>query len=327
MPNDLIIAWPEYESALQEELSTVEFANISLQAFQVSSQSVEVLPAFARQFLPNAQILEGQSIKQSAQAILDLVPKEGSWRIHFCDAASLGDFEVTGRSKLIETALLELLKKKDRFGLKRMVDADQKSQSLIQHFSLTAGLSAVSVTDSFYPKGLVIEGGIGGRVFLEEDKRPPARAYRKLQEALLLTSLEIRRKETVVDLGSSPGSWTWVCLEIGAGVTAVDRAELDSALMENNSLKFVKGDAFTFKPEKPVDWLVSDIIAGPYRIIKLVEEWVKEKRMKKFCVTLKFKGEERRESIAQLRDVLKDTKYLIRHLENNKNEVTAIGLI
>ena len=139
MLNDLIIAWPEYESALQEELSTVEFANISPQAFQVSSGSVEVLPAFARQFLPNAQILEGQSIKQSAQAILDLVPKEGSWRIHFCDAASLGDFEVTGRSKLIETALLELLKKKDRFGLSRLVDADQKSQPLIQHFSLTAG--------------------------------------------------------------------------------------------------------------------------------------------------------------------------------------------
>jgi len=327
MPNDLIIAWPEYESALQEELSMLEFANISPQAFQVSGGAVEILPAFARQFLPNAQILEAQSIKQSAQSILELVPKEGSWKIHFCDAASLGDFEVTGRSKLIETALLELLKKKDRFGLKRMVEAGQKSQALIQHFSLTAGLSAISVTDSFYPNGFVVEGGIGGRVFIEEDKAPPARSYRKLKEALVLTGLEIKRKETVVDLGSSPGSWAWVCLENGAGVIAVDRTELDSTLMENNSLKFIKGDAFTFKPEKPVDWLVSDIIAGPYRITKLLEEWVKEKRMKKFCVTLKFKGEERRDFIGEVRAVLKDTKYLIRHLENNKNEVTAIGLV
>jgi len=58
MPNDLIIAWPEYESALQEELSMLEFANISPQAFQVSGGAVEILPAFARQFLPNAQILK-----------------------------------------------------------------------------------------------------------------------------------------------------------------------------------------------------------------------------------------------------------------------------
>jgi 23S rRNA (cytidine2498-2'-O)-methyltransferase len=137
--------------------------------------------------------------------------------------------------------------------------------------------------------------------------------------------MEISRDQTVVDLGSAPGSWSWVCLELGAKVISVDRSELSPDVMKRKKVTYIPGDAFSYFPEEPVDWLISDIIAYPDRIISMLQTWLKKGLMRNFCVTLKFKGDERGKAIESLREVLKDTQCLIRHMENNKNEITAVG--
>src|SRR5262249_9119104 len=66
-----------------------------------------------------------------------------------------------------------------------------------------------------------------GEVGLVEDRLgPPNRAYLKLWEALTLLGHHPRRGDRCLDLGSSPGGWTWALARLGVQVTSVDKAPL-----------------------------------------------------------------------------------------------------
>ena len=66
--------------------------------------------------------------------------------------------------------------------------------------------------------------------FVEDREGPPSRAYLKLWEALTRAGRWPRPGETCLDLGASPGGWTWAIAQLGAQVTAVDKAPLDPAV-------------------------------------------------------------------------------------------------
>jgi 23S rRNA (cytidine2498-2'-O)-methyltransferase len=139
----------------------------------------------------------------------------------------------------------------------------------------------------------------------------------------------IAKDETCVDLGASPGSWTWWALERGARVTAVDRSPLRDDLMRHPQMTFVRGDAFEFQPEEPVDWLLCDVIAFPERSIELLERWLRERWCRLFCVTLKFRGADEYVHLEAARQMLlaSGAAFQLRRLSSNKNEVTAFGRI
>jgi 23S rRNA (cytidine2498-2'-O)-methyltransferase len=63
-----------------------------------------------------------------------------------------------------------------------------------------------------------------GEIPVASDKAAPSRAFSKLLEAEQRLGCRIRPGETCVDLGASPGSWSYVALNRGARVIAVDRA-------------------------------------------------------------------------------------------------------
>ena len=97
--------------------------------------------------------------------------------------------------------------------------------------------------------------------------------------------------------------------------------------MRNPRLKFHQVDAFKFRPAAPVDWLLCDVIAAPQRSIDLVLEWVRERRTKRFVVTIKFKGHDEYavlDSLKQDLPPLCEELYLSR-LCANKNEVCVFG--
>lgn len=137
----------------------------------------------------------------------------------------------------------------------------------------------------------------------------------------------MQRGEVCVDLGSSPGGWAWVALRRGASVTAVDRSPLREDLMEHRRLTFVRGDAFKFEPAQPVDWLFSDVIAYPARILELLTQWVTQRWCRRFCVTIKFQGREDYAILIDYAQMLSahTTSFALRRLKVNKNEVTAYG--
>ena len=97
--------------------------------------------------------------------------------------------------------------------------------------------------------------------------------------------------------------------------------------MRNPRLKFIQADAFKFKPDTPVDWLICDIIAAPQRSIDLLLEWLREKQMRRFIVTIKFKGTDEYHLLDQLKAEAPPlcSDFRLTRLCANKNEVTAFG--
>ena len=129
-------------------------------------------------------------------------------------------------------------------------------------------------------------------------------------------------------LGSSPGSWTYVALNRGARVIAVDRSPLRADLMRHPNLMFVRGDAFRFAPPAPVDWLLCDVIAYPDRVLALLERWLTERWCRKFCATIKFRGHGDYAMLERFKTMLEESgaEFQLRRLNSNKNEVTAMGI-
>jgi len=67
----------------------------------------------------------------------------------------------------------------------------------------------------------------GEVAFVPDKTGPPNRAYLKLWEALVRLGRWPGPGERCLDLGASPGGWTYVIAKLGAQVIAVDKAPLD----------------------------------------------------------------------------------------------------
>lgn len=163
-----------------------------------------------------------------------------------------------------------------------------------------------------------------GEVELVEDKvGPPSRAYLKLWEALVRLRRWPQPGERCLDLGASPGGWTWVLAKLGADVVAIDKAPLDPRVAAMAGVEWRGESAFALEPASvgPVDWLFSDVICYPARLLRLVERWRAAGRVKNFVCTIKFQGETDHET-AEAFAALPDAEVL--HLHNNKHELTFL---
>ena len=131
------------------------------------------------------------------------------------------------------------------------------------------------------------------------------------------------------DLGASPGGWTHVLRRCGAHVTAVDRAPLAPRLMRDPQVQFVQGDAFGWRSDVPLDWVVSDVIAYPQRVLELVDAWCRPQGARRVVLQMKFKGGPDWGLIAQARAQAAAQGYVLRakHFFNDKNEVTWMGAV
>lgn len=157
--------------------------------------------------------------------------------------------------------------------------------------------------------------------FAENKIDPPSRAYLKLWEAFSLLRRWPQPGETCMDLGASPGGWTWVLSELGAQVTAVDRSPLDPRLSASPLVSFRSGNAFSIQPDdvESLDWLVCDVICYPEKLYEYVQTWIQSGRCHNFVCTLKFQGAEH---YAIIEKFAKIPHSRLLHLYNNKHELT-----
>lgn len=163
-----------------------------------------------------------------------------------------------------------------------------------------------------------------GEVELVEDKvGPPSRAYLKLWEALVRLRRWPQPGERCLDLGASPGGWTWVLAKLGAGVIAVDKAPLDPKVAAMPGVAWRGESAFGLDPASigPVDWLFSDVICYPARLLKLVERWRATGHVRNFVCTIKFQGKTDHDT-AEAFAAIPGAEVL--HLHNNKHELTFL---
>jgi 23S rRNA (cytidine2498-2'-O)-methyltransferase len=156
--------------------------------------------------------------------------------------------------------------------------------------------------------------------FIEDHIGPPSRAYLKLWEALVRFGRWPGAGERCLDLGASPGGWTWVLAGLGADVTAVDKAPLVASVAAMPGVTERLDSAFGMAPE-PVDWLFSDIIAYPDRLLALVRRWIDAGVVRHIVCTIKFQGATDHDSAEAFAAI---PGGQVVHLFHNKHELTFL---
>ena len=154
--------------------------------------------------------------------------------------------------------------------------------------------------------------------FVEDRDGPPNRAYLKLWEACARLGVWPCPGQICMDLGAAPGGWTWALAGLGARVIAVDKAPLDPRIAAMPGVTARRESAFAIAPA-PVDWLFSDIVAYPERLLTLLQRWIAAEAAQRIVCTIKFQGQTDHaaaEALAALPGVR------LMHLLHNKHELT-----
>ncbi len=160
----------------------------------------------------------------------------------------------------------------------------------------------------------------GAPFFVEDRTGPPSRAYLKFWEACTRIGAWPQPGETCLDLGAAPGGWSWAAAKLGAQVTAVDKALLAETVAAMFNIVQRPGSAFALDPE-PVDWLLSDIIAYPARLLALTRRWIDANAPRHIICTLKFQGDTDHQTAAAFAAI---PGGRVMHLFHNRHELTFV---
>lgn len=158
---------------------------------------------------------------------------------------------------------------------------------------------------------------------VEDRDGPPSRAYLKLFEALVRLRRWPTAGESCLDLGASPGGWTWLLARTGASVVAVDKAPLDADVARLPNVRWLEGSAFAHDPRDhpSVDWLCSDVICYPQRLLGLVQRWVAAGSPATMICSIKFQGPTDHGIVREFAAI--PGAHVV-HLHHNKHELTFI---
>ncbi len=163
-----------------------------------------------------------------------------------------------------------------------------------------------------------------GEIEFNEDKiNPPSRAYLKLWELFTCYGVKPTSQSQVMDLGACPGGWTWVLASLDCQVLSVDKAPLDPKIMELSNVTFLQESAFGLRPSHvgKKDWLYSDIICYPHKLLELVNRWRESGLVDNFACTIKFQEPTDFETMFKFQEI---PNSRVVHLSCNKHEVTWI---
>jgi 23S rRNA (cytidine2498-2'-O)-methyltransferase len=171
---------------------------------------------------------------------------------------------------------------------------------------------------------------------LSMPRSAPSRATLKLAEAFATflgddQAKLLRPGMRAVDLGAAPGGWTWQLAQRGIEVIAVDNGPLKGDVANDPLVTHVRRDGLTFRPHKPVDWLVCDIVMQPIRIGELVANWLARGDARRAIFNLKLPMKKRYDEVrrceGRIRDILSRARQrhtlMLRQLYHDREEVTG----
>jgi 23S rRNA (cytidine2498-2'-O)-methyltransferase len=164
----------------------------------------------------------------------------------------------------------------------------------------------------------------------------PSRSAAKLAEALVVflgdeANDVLRPGMRAVDLGAAPGGWSWLLAERGLRVTAVDNGPLKEPVASDPLVTHVRADGLHFRPRRPVDWLVCDIVERPARIAELVAGWIADGAARFAIFNLKLPMKKRDEEVARCAQIIEARlaraevahDFALRQLYHDREEVTG----
>ena len=293
---------------------------------------------FERQRLRDALRVEADALKAQVREIFrrvmpPIVGADRPWTAHVFAVDPTGSDSPAARARNLERVLLEFCRERFTRVWRRYAPPDAlpwpDSPALVLNVAVaTAGTwaCAMPLRELSDPR----PGGIHRMAF---DPAAPARSYMKVEEAFDLMGERPARGQTVVDLGASPGGWSYAFLKRGCAVTAVDNGPMRLRDPERHGgrLTHVREDGVTFEPlprSRPVDWLVSDMLVSTGKNIGMLRRWFDGRWMQRFVVNVKLPQVELYPSLRPMVDYL-DTvpgvAFRLRHLYHDRREVTLFG--
>jgi len=172
---------------------------------------------------------------------------------------------------------------------------------------------------------------------LKYSKSAPSRSTLKLDEAWQTFFKKedqnnyLDRKMTAVDLGASPGGWTWQFTRRFIHVHAIDNGPMQKELMDSGLVTHLKVDGFNYRPPKPVTWMVCDIVESPKKVAKLISQWLCNGWCTYTIFNLKLPMKKRYQEVQLCKSIIiealkeHDLKYEfhLKHLYHDREEVTG----
>jgi 23S rRNA (cytidine2498-2'-O)-methyltransferase len=261
----IYITKPEFISQLTEELGEIDTVIETL----IFSKHKKINCCFALDVWLNPNIITFQSISEA----VNILRQAGKFWV-------LYPLTHIRRSRLIEGQL-------------------PKYKTLISSFPLQdeipsiGGFTLLNKNTLVYSTKRLKKWPHGACFFIEDKHNPPNRAYLKLWEALTIFNKYPKLGELALDLGASPGGWTYVLQSLGAQVTAVDKAPLAPNIASLPLVHYLQQSAFALDPatlNQPYDWVLSDIACYPERAYALIMKWMQSGKAKNIIVTIKLQG-------------------------------------
>jgi len=165
----------------------------------------------------------------------------------------------------------------------------------------------------------------------------PSRSGLKLSEALALFVGEdelpqrMRAGRVAIDLGAAPGGWSQVLANRGLRVVAVDNGPIAPDVLATQLVEHRREDAFRFRPDLPVDWMVCDVIAAPARVAALVAQWIARRWCRETIFNLKLPNRNRWQEVERCHRVIERTlaasedqhALRLKQLYHDREEVTG----
>jgi 23S rRNA (cytidine2498-2'-O)-methyltransferase len=156
----------------------------------------------------------------------------------------------------------------------------------------------------------------------------------KLEEAIVTFMTQEERARLLrpgmraVDLGAAPGGWSWLLAQSGVRVTAVDHGKLAPAVLNDGLVEHLRADAYTFKPPRPVDWLVCDVVDKPRRSAACIARWIRNGWCRHAIFNLKLPGKDRGQLLERCREEIAAAmparaQLRFRQLYHDRDEVTG----
>jgi 23S rRNA (cytidine2498-2'-O)-methyltransferase len=174
-----------------------------------------------------------------------------------------------------------------------------------------------------------------GIAHLKMPPRAPSRSTLKLDEAILFFLSKEQQEQlfglgkTAVDLGASPGGWTYQLTRRDLQVMAIDNGDMDKGLMASGQVEHIRADGFRFRPPFRVNWLVCDMIEQPSRIAELMARWIADGAAERAIFNLKLPMKKRFQEVMVCSDIISQIladqpfQLRIKHLYHDREEVTC----
>jgi 23S rRNA (cytidine2498-2'-O)-methyltransferase len=178
----------------------------------------------------------------------------------------------------------------------------------------------------------------GGIPRLRFPRGAPSRSTLKLEEAFLVLLDPDERARWLqpglraVDLGAAPGGWTWQLVARSLHVTAVDNGPMDARLLDSGLVDHLRADGFRYRPSRPVDWLVCDMVEQPRRVAALMAQWLAQGWCRQAVFNLKLPMKKRHEEVERCLAVLRegagrDLLLRARQLYHDREEITVFARV